>query len=277
MNAKKLRSILTVFTAKTIAFALLLTWPCNIAGTVELEINGLFTGINVDGARYADVFDDPTVIRSRMVNLNWDVLHAEGRLQGAELTLNLFEDVVFDVVVDSYKPGGAGKFIITGHIQDVEHSQVVLVVEHSVMSGNIALPGFFYQIRYVDGDIHAIRSIDHSAFPPEAEPILVEPFGEYIQRLPAEAMADDGSIIDVMVVYTEAAKTGAGGITAMNTLINLAVTETNQSYANSGIDQRLRLVYKAAISYDETGFDWDETIDRLQGTSDGYMDNVHTL
>ena len=94
----------------------------------------------------------------------------------------------------------------------------------------------------------------------------------------ADALAfDDGSQIDVLVVYTKAALKAACSKKAMKTLINLAINETNTSYANSGITQRVCLVHKAKVKYNEAGFDWYTTLDRLTNTSDGYMDNVHTL
>jgi hypothetical protein len=66
-------------------------------------------------------------------------------------------------------------------------------------------------------------------------------------------VADDGSLIDVMVLYTPAAMTAAGGATAMNALIANAISTTNTTYGNSGIAQRLRLVYSAQVAYAETG------------------------
>jgi len=47
---------------------------------------------------------------------------------------------------------------------------------------------------------------------------------------------------------------GAGGtVGAMNALINLAVAETNQSYINSNITQRVRLVHSEQVTYTESG------------------------
>ena len=64
----------------------------------------------------------------------------------------------------------------------------------------------------------------------------------------AEMSPDDGSLIEVLVVYTGAARGAAGGTTAMNTLINLAVSETNTGYGNSGVVQRIRLVQAEGAS-----------------------------
>jgi hypothetical protein len=47
-----------------------------------------------------------------------------------------------------------------------------------------------------------------------------------------------------MVLYTPAAA-AAGSTSAMNTLVNNAISLTNKTYTDSGIIQRLRLVYAA--------------------------------
>ena len=140
----------------------------------------------------------------------------------------------------------------------------------------MSLPEGLFEISYAGNGVHAIHEVDPSAFPPEAEPIPVElPEGEAADAVPA-AVADDGSVIDVMVVYTPSARGAVGGTTAMINMINLAVSETNQSYNNSGITQRLNLVHAAEVSYTSSG-DFGTDLGRLQNDNDGYMDNVHTL
>ena len=62
----------------------------------------------------------------------------------------------------------------------------------------------------------------------------------------------------------------------MEGTVYLAMAETNQSYLNSDVNQRLRLAHVAEVSYTESGaFDTDLTA--LQNGSDGTMDNVQTL
>jgi hypothetical protein len=52
--------------------------------------------------------------------------------------------------------------------------------------------------------------------------------------------------------------------------------ETNQGHINNGVTQRIRLVHKEEVNYIESGFDWNTTLSRLQNTTDGYVDNIHT-
>ncbi len=68
------------------------------------------------------------------------------------------------------------------------------------------------------------------------------------------------SQVDVMVLYTPSARSAAGGLAAMNTLIQNAIDITNTAYGNSGIDVELRLAHFREIAYTETdisaSLDW---------------------
>ena len=56
-----------------------------------------------------------------------------------------------------------------------------------------------------------------------------------------------------MVVYTATTRAAAGGTDAMLATIYLALSEANQSYLNSNISQRLRLVHTQEVNYAESG------------------------
>ena len=223
--------------------------------------------------------EDPTIIRSRPVDVHFDVLHEMASAESQPIRLDLFDDASLLAVFDRKESGWGGAQIWTGYVEGAQQSEATLVFQDEVMSGNIRADGLFYQIRYTESGLHLVYEIDQQAFPEDAEPLVPE-------NLPSEPDAgaagdmiaqDSCTDIDVMVVYTGAARSAAGGTTAMNTLINTAISETNTGYANSGISQRMDLVYTAEVSYDETSFNWDTTLNRLTGKTDGYMDEVHTL
>ena len=62
---------------------------------------------------------------------------------------------------------------------------------------------------------------------------------------------DAASQIDVMVIWTPAARTAAGGTSAIQSLVDLAVANANTSYANSAVTQRLRLVFSGELPLTE--------------------------
>ena len=82
--------------------------------------------------------------------------------------------------------------------------------------------------------------------------------------------------IDVAVFYTPAAREAAGGAAAIAAVVDLMVAETNQAYAASGVDHRLRLVERSEVAYNETG-DSLTDLGRFAAPSDGHMDAVHAL
>ncbi len=224
---------------------------------------------------------DPILIRSRHVKAQMTFLK-----EGNQVGLNLFNDeyVVFEK--DRMVQDGRGQDVIHGKAMGKENSDVLFTVVNDVMVGNIRVDDKSYQIRYSGNGIQTIREVDESKVPDSMHPRPVQNTkgkGNGTNKASASndgtnavAMAaDSGDVIDVMVVYTPAAATAAGGTNAIKAEIKLAVAEANQAYANSLITQRLRLVHSAQVSYTEGNMSTD--LNRLTNKTDGFMDNVHTL
>ncbi|MGQ7843476.1 M12 family metallo-peptidase [Granulosicoccus sp. 3-233] len=85
---------------------------------------------------------------------------------------------------------------------------------------------------------------------------------------------DNGDLVDLMVVYTAGAASRAGGANLLEQALSLAVDEVNIGLADSGIDLEIDLVHSQLITYQETN-NTQVDFDRLQATSDGFMDEVH--
>ena len=255
--------------------------------------NGLFTPLTIEPDLPFNRWP-ATATRQRLVRINLDQLRPPAKAPAQEagfepVYLNLFDDVSLTTRLNPPERTPSGGRLWVGTIEGVPHSEVTLVLEEEVLSGNITVPGAFYQVRLVGDRVHAVREIDQRVFPPEKDPIPV-PFIDvrsseinqaiglaYRTYLPLVKKDRQDPFLEarVLVVYTPAARTAAGGTTAMTSLINLAVSETNTGYANSGVGLRVRLAHAAEVAYDETNFDWNSTLDRLTGTSDGYLDGVH--
>ncbi|MCS4558964.1 hypothetical protein L9G74_21325, partial [Shewanella sp. C32] len=84
---------------------------------------------------------------------------------------------------------------------------------------------------------------------------------------------DDGSIIDLLVVYTQAARDDAGGVSAIEAEIDLMVEDNNLAYVNGLVETQMNLVFVWQIDLDESEI----TLARLTNPDDGYMDAVHPL
>lgn len=235
-------------------------WTARAAGAPLLSpVDGQIAGAD------AQAVSDPTVRRSRYTTINFDVLPGPSdrrMLREPSISLELFPDVTIYAAFDRYDPNADGVTWV-GHVEGLPMSTVTLVYSNGLMTGSIVTPTALYQIRPASaaaraaadagGQLHVVSQIDQGAFLPEADP--VEPTFTDAERAAAAEMpmADSADFIDVMVVYTPLAAAHAGGQTAIANLINLGISETNTSYANSGVNQRLRLVRTAQVNYVETG------------------------
>ena len=215
-----------------------------------------------------------TIVRSRYVKISFDYLARKDGSGGEDtIILNLFDDVSLTAVKERFESRELGnRYTWFGRIEGMDHSQVIIVVENGSMAANITLPDGNYQVRSDGNGIHAIYKIDQSAFPDEAPPTPVDVEPKDTSEPSSSINADDGSTIDVMVVYTSDAASGGDILSE----IQLAIDETNTSYGNSGINPRLDLVHTEQVTYTESG-NIQTDRDRLQDPSDGYMDDVHSL
>ena len=189
------------------------------------------------------------------------------------LVLNLFDDVVFTGIVEHVEPTSSGH-ALWGRLDGVELGTMTLVVNGSVVVGTVRTPDAVYTIRTAGDGAYVIRQIDESSLPPLGEP-LRGPLSTPGARSESDNVPpDDGTVIDVMVVYTPLAKHREGGRAAIEALIDLFVAETNQANANSGVTHRIRLVLREEVEYIEDGDSFID-LDRLANDSDGYIDHVH--
>jgi hypothetical protein len=282
---KKKRLLFLIFVAVLLAsFAYMsLTDHSKISAADKGAIPALFSEAAVSGQ--PDRTNDRTIIRQRHITINLGLLmKADGSpkpdSKGLTVSLNLFDDVALTAVIDKTESVSPGSYSFIGRVAGIEQSSVILSVYDSIMSGSITLPGASYQVRYVSGGVHAAYQIDPSAYPREAPPIPIYPTGKDSSQNSIPAGRDSGSTIDILVAYTSAARSAQGGTSAMQSLINLAVSETNTGYSQSQVNQRVRLVHTTEVSYTEssdTDAGWSTDLSRLRSTSDGYMDNIHTL
>ncbi|MEM9082498.1 MAG: reprolysin-like metallopeptidase, partial [Planctomycetota bacterium] len=89
---------------------------------------------------------------------------------------------------------------------------------------------------------------------------------------------DIGQPIDVYIAYTTNSRVAAGGTAAILAEIDLAIAQTNQAYANSGITTPLRLVGTEEVNYNELTGSFaalEDNLDRLRDPGDGFLDSLH--
>ena len=168
----------------------------------------------------------------------------------SRFTLVMPDGARFVIVKSGEERVSNGGFVWRGQIEGEPRSNVTLSVVKDVVIGTFSTSrGAVYRLRYWKDGLHLIEQVDPSRYPRELEPRAPSPQPRHLQG--QECPTDSGKQIDLLVVYTDDAEGAANGATAMIAHVNAAVSDTNQSYANSNLQQRLRLVHLAKLDYNE--------------------------
>lgn len=226
-------------------------------------------------------------LRSRLARLNVPLLEAARSAARGEvgaddlIDLNLFQDSSFQVVGLRTAPTSQG-YSLSGGIEGMPHGMVTLVVNGDVVAGVVRMHGAVYTIRSAGDGVLEIRQADSGTLPGCGGDLTVPAEtvpGPTTVAEPALGVGAPQRItpveIDVLVVYTEAAKRSAGGEAPLLATIDLWTTETNNFYSVSGVNQRIRLAHVEELDYVETKDSWD--LGKLVLPKDGVMDEVHSL
>ncbi|HPH96621.1 MAG TPA: fibronectin type III domain-containing protein [Anaerolineaceae bacterium] len=206
--------------------------------------------------------------------LNQPALQTALTHPGALLSLKLTPVHLYTARILRSERLPSGSTIFHGDLPDVPDSDLTLTWNGSLLAGSLNLPGQrFIFIPAADGLI-LIQQVDLNSFP-EERTLTAPPVLQADQAVISGD--DDGSQVDIMVVYTSAAKNIYGSGAAMQLLIEQAVAEANSGFELSQVNLRLRLVHMAEIAWDESGFNWDETTSRFVNKTDGFLDFIHPL
>lgn len=146
---------------------------------------------------------------------------------------------------DKIEQRGTDNYTWSGKVEGREMSTAVLTVEDGFMYGHIDFAGESYSIS-PNSDGYIIVKNDPSQIPPYNDDVLIPPdrWGmAEVQPLGITPLADNGSVVDVLVLYTQQVQTKYGS--GLNAKIQSFVDLANQAYINSGISTSLRLVHSA--------------------------------
>ena len=266
---------------------------------LRVEAPGFKGGLR-RGAPAAERALPPLELRSRMAEVDLGRLEAARldaeRRRPHRLNLNLFADAEFDAVFERSAATASG-YTLTGRLTDEPMSMVALAVNGDWVAGTVWSPHGRYAVRPLGGGVAEVRQLDPSALgrcgvgdesaegptggrpPPEAGPRS----GAALPKsapLSESFPEDDGSLIDLLVVYPSFARRSAGGHLAMRALIDSDVALANEMYRASGATQRLNLVSAVELPRRPgEGADriMPDFLDRLVDGSDGHMDEAHAL
>lgn len=271
---------------KLIAASSLMLLGSQAAGAGETQ--GLFG--QFDRAQAHGVMADADAVRSQAVTMNLGVLL--GSDMQDLIDLNLFDDVSYVGRVDQVEATRSQGTVLGGKLDGVPGGSFLIVINPGAIDGYVRVPGEgFYQLRANEAGLGLVELLMDDAFGtcdgaltrPAVGPgaqtgtsgagsLTLEP-----RSVAPAGSGDDGSEIDVMVLYTNIARGDAGGTSAIESRIDLAIAATNRSYANSAINFRVNLVHAEEVEYDEDRAQYSEHLRALTWTDDGAMDHIHAL
>lgn len=286
---------LGVVTFSLILFSMALL-GCGEASNRSVPMTNTQNKICTDSFEAAGIFDEvepemgedvserdlgSRTLRRRTVRVDFNSFRRAIRSKGPQtkprLSLDLFEDRRVDIVVDEVRESSNESTIVTGTVLGTEKGYATLVVNKGVMVGNIfdENRGERIEIRYLSDGTHSIRSVGedfiHDCAAVEADDFGHEPAVGAEDRVEG---LDADPVVDILAVYTPAARAHQGGKSAIEALIQMGIADTNRALSDSGAAMSVRLVGMMELSQNEsTNFSSD--LSALRSTTDGKWDEVH--
>ena len=210
----------------------------------------------------------------RLVRIDHHVLDAarRGTAGASRLILNVAEGMALEAIVERSAPTSAG-YSLSGRLASSPGGMTWVVNEGLVM-GTIWTPLAVYDIAPLAGGIHAIRKVDPSAALPPGEPLAAK-VDSGPDPAVAQASNDDGTSVDVLVLWTPAAEEAAGGEDRIRANIDYYVTLTNNALRSSGSTLEVRLASMEEVDYQEMAGESGTDLDRLRNPQDDHMDDIH--
>jgi hypothetical protein len=225
----------------------------------------------------------PQAARYRVVAVNPLIMVDGGVGIGDRIFIDAFPDKVYMAAVDRINKDINGVLAVRGRIEGLPGSYFLISIDGERALGVLSVleQSREFEILPVAGlEVHVIQEINPKLrivledgpplIPPSAGPTTSFP---PISSSPGPEAATVR--IDVMIVYTPAARDWAAGTGGINNVINQAVEKGQIALDNSGVEITERLVRSSLIDYTESGSSTTD-LNRLTNTSDGFMDDVHT-
>ncbi|HJM63869.1 MAG TPA: BACON domain-containing carbohydrate-binding protein, partial [Roseibacillus sp.] len=235
-----------------------------------------------------------SILNRRAIGVNWDALRELRESGSGTLEVDTGSGLLAARVGEVIENPGGGYSLAGGIAGDPLGTFLATVHEDALVASittGTGLPRRF-AISPVAAGEHEFQEVDPRQGPvcggalipppgPEADTAEEDgPKGESGKgtRPPPRSHHKDNhqTTIDIMIVYTVAARNAGGGEAAMEASANQAIRWANAAFSNSGVELAFRLVHTGEVSYDESG-DASTDLNRLRATSDGSLDEVHTL
>lgn len=235
----------------------------------------------------------PDIVRSRLAVLD------RTAFESARVSLRLFPDLEFTAEPQDIGHTGIRGQSWTGRL--TEGGSAAFIIRGDRISGTISSAAGNFSIYPLGGGRCVVVQRNPAAEPDCAVGQVARPApgaGAAVERTPQPEDSPDaaalrrrlaaadpvladtptGNRVRVLVAYTADAQSLTSSVLGqtMQELIDLAVVESNQGYANSGVTLRLELACLYETVFNESAA-IENDVDRFRNSGDGFMDEVHTL
>lgn len=199
--------------------------------------------------------------------------------------LNLFDDLDVDAAFERTADTRFG-YSLSGHIAGDPLGSVTLVVNGGLVAAAVHSKAGAFVIGSRNGAVHTVEEMVDDL--PLAADEAMEAAGLQgaVAAIPTTGARgeDDGSEIDLLVLFTNAALRAEGSLPRMRAAIDFAVAYANDAFRASGVNLRMNLVAAVPVGYrefDDPGIGGlhRQSADRwrLQDTTDEHLVEAHVL
>jgi len=224
---------------------------------------------------------DYRVTAARPAGLSADVLTQGLTDSPGRLSLRLVSDQPVELTAAGLERRSSNDFTWRGHVVDGT-GDAILVVRPEGVNGSVRTSDGTFLLRPLPEGRQLIMKVDPRQMPREHPPLSPGGRAQGAGRggrgdagpPPAPCPNDQGSTVDVLVVYSGDAGKRPELLPVPDGFVQLAVDETNEGLTKSGLTARLRLVGVKPIGFAET-HDFDADVAALQNPGDGRADAVH--
>ncbi|MBB3117506.1 M12 family metallo-peptidase [Pseudoduganella violacea] len=203
----------------------------------------------------------PTSASVTLVRLN------EAASKAGSLRMTIPDRKPLDFARVQLESHSASNVIWSGKLS-ARNGTATLVFRNGNVTGTVTEEGNLYGIEPIGNGLHALIKVDTAKFPPDESPSFLERERRAapLPKAASSSPATDGPItINLLVAYTRSASGAVGDIDAT---IQLAMAEANQSYINSNVNLRLKMVSTFEVTYSESGKDYDQILVDLKKMND---------
>ena len=195
------------------------------------------------------------LVRTRRLSVRADLLTAAlapGATAPAPFMLNLFPDVALALVRERLESDVRGNTSWVGRVVGDPESVASLTWNGRMLVGGVVTHGVAYDIE-ADGDGGVSVNQRASTVPVEL-PAVVPARSALARSASPLTAAEDGSTaaIDLLVLYTPAARVRAGGESQIQAQLANAVAVTNTAFQRSGVNAVLTAVGMQELAYLES-------------------------